>query len=97
MIAEQLSVAGSLGRARMSPMGLPFDSRQIREFEFGAGGRRLGCKFLPDGSMLFVHETQIDREIEQIIASLGASTEGLSDACKNLAGITQACHCQSCS
>jgi len=61
-------------------MSLPFDAQQVREyaFEFGAGGNRLGCKFLlDDGSLLFVNESQITPEIEQFIASLGSPTIGL--------------------
>jgi hypothetical protein len=62
-------------------MALPFHSTHFRayEIEFGAGGQRLGCKFLlDDGSILFVHESQITSEIEQLIASLGSPTEGLT-------------------
>ena len=65
----------------MSLMSLPFDSRRIRayEFEFAVNGDRLGCKLLlDDGSLLFVHETEINPEIEQVIASLGSSTKGLA-------------------
>ena len=61
-------------------MGLSFDTQRLRsyEIEHGAGGQRLGCKFLlDDGSLLFVHESQITAEIEQLIASLGSPTEGL--------------------
>ena len=52
-------------------MTLPFDPKRIRayEIEFGAGGQRLGCKFLlDDGSIVFVHESQITPEIESLIA-----------------------------
>ena len=62
-------------------MSLPFDSRSIRgyEFEYAVNGDRLGCKFLLDsGSLLFVHESEITPEIEQVIASLGSSTSGLT-------------------
>jgi hypothetical protein len=61
-------------------MGLPFDSKHFRGYEIdGAGGQRLGCKFLlDDGSLLFVHETQISPEVESLIASLGSPTEGLT-------------------
>ena len=48
-------------------MSLPFDAKRFRayEIEFGAGGDRLGCKFLlDDGSVLFVHESQITPEID---------------------------------
>ena len=58
----------------------PFDSKSLRayEVEFGANGQRLGCKFLSDdGSLLFVHESQITPEIESVIASLGSPTRGL--------------------
>lgn len=61
-------------------MSLPFDAQRVREyaFEFGAGGNRLGCKFiLDDGSSLFVNESQITPEIEQFISSLGSPTIGL--------------------
>jgi hypothetical protein len=61
-------------------MNLPFDPKRIRayEIEFGAGGQRLGCKFLlDDGSVLFIHESQITSEMEALIASLGSPTEGL--------------------
>jgi hypothetical protein len=47
--------------------------------EFGAGGQRLGCKFmLDDGSFLFVSESEITSEIETLMASLGSPTEGLT-------------------
>ena len=62
-------------------MSLPFDAKRVRayEFEFGAGGQRLGCKFLfDDGSLLFTHDLQITPEIEQFISSLGSPTEGLT-------------------
>jgi hypothetical protein len=62
-------------------MTLPFDPKRIRayEIEVGAGGQRLGCKFLlDDGSMVFVHESEITPEIEALMASLGSPTEGLS-------------------
>jgi hypothetical protein len=46
------------------------------EIEFGAGGNRLGCKFcLDDGSVLFVHESDITTEIESLIACLGSPTK----------------------
>ena len=62
-------------------MSLPFAPKRFRayEIEFGAGGQRLGCKFLlDDGSLLFVHESEITAEIEMLMASLGSPTEGLS-------------------
>jgi hypothetical protein len=44
-----------------------------------AGGQRLGCKFLvDDGSLLFVHESEITSEIETLMASLGSPTDGLT-------------------
>jgi hypothetical protein len=55
-------------------MDLPFDSKRIRgyEFEFGAGGNRLGCKLrVDDGSLLYILDSQITPEIEQFISSLG--------------------------
>jgi hypothetical protein len=61
-------------------MSLPFDPKRIRayEIEFGAGGNRLGSKFLlDDGSILFVHESQITPEIESLMASLGSPTDDL--------------------
>jgi hypothetical protein len=61
-------------------MNQPFDPKRFRayEIEFGAGGNRLGCKFLlDDGSLFVVHESQINSEIEALIASLGSPTEGL--------------------
>jgi hypothetical protein len=65
----------------MKAVSLPFDTKRVRayEFEFGAGGNRLGCKFLlDDGSLLFVNDSQIAPEIEQFISSLGPPTEGLT-------------------
>jgi hypothetical protein len=62
-------------------MSLPFDLKRIRayELEFGAGGQRLGCKFMvDDGSFLFVSESEITSEIETLMASLGSPTEGLT-------------------
>jgi len=62
-------------------MGLPFDSKRYRayEIEFGAGGQRLGCKFLlDDGSLLFVHESEITSEIDSLLVSLGSPTIGLT-------------------
>jgi hypothetical protein len=64
----------------ISRMALSLDPKRFRayEVEFGAGGQRLGCKFLlDDGSILFVHETQITPEIESLVASLGSPTVGL--------------------
>lgn len=61
-------------------MNLPFDAKRVREYEVesGAGGQRLGCKFrLDDGSMLFVHESQITPELEHFISSLGSPTAEL--------------------
>jgi hypothetical protein len=58
-------------------MSLPFDPKRVRayEFEFGAGGNRLGCKLrLDDGSNLFIHDSEITVEIEQFISSLGPPT-----------------------
>lgn len=60
-------------------MNLPLDPKRFRayEIEFGAGGQRLGCKFLlDDGSLLFVHESQITPEIESVMVSLGSPTVG---------------------
>ena len=64
-----------------SQTGLPFDPKRVRayEVELGAGGNRLGCKFLlDDGSLLFVHESQITSELEVVMASLGSPTERLT-------------------
>jgi hypothetical protein len=61
-------------------MTLPFDPKRIRayEIEVGAGGQRLGCKFLlDDGSLVFVHESEITPEIEGLMPSLGSPTVGL--------------------
>ena len=63
-------------------MSLPFDPKRSRayEIEFGAGGQRLGCKFLlDDGSLLFVHESEITHEIDSLMASLGSPTDGLTN------------------
>ena len=62
-------------------VSLPFSTNRFRayEIEFGAGGQRLGCKFLlDDGSFLFVHESEITSEIETLMASLGSPTDGLT-------------------
>jgi hypothetical protein len=58
---------------------LPAPSRfRAYDIEFGAGGNRLGCQFrLDDGSLLFVHESDITTEIESVIASLGSPTKAL--------------------
>ena len=64
----------------LKAMSLPFPPNRLRayEIEFGAGGQRLGCKFLlDDGSLLFVGESEITAEIEGLMASLGSPTEGL--------------------
>jgi hypothetical protein len=61
-------------------MSLQFAPNRFRayEIEFGAGGQRLGCKFLlDDGSLPYVNETQITSDIEQLMASLGSPTRGL--------------------
>jgi hypothetical protein len=61
-------------------MNLPFDPKRSRayEIEFGAGGQRLGCKFLlDDGSLRFVSESEITSEIEMLMASLGSPSQGL--------------------
>jgi hypothetical protein len=68
-------------------MCLPVDSKRFRayELEFGAGGQRLGCKFLlDDGSLLYVVESDITAEFEQLIASLGPPTAGLSQPWSSL-------------
>jgi hypothetical protein len=62
-------------------MSLPFAPNRFRAYEigFGAGGQRLGCKFLlDDGSLLFINESEITSEIETLMASLGSPTEGLT-------------------
>jgi len=67
-------------------MNLPVDPRRCRAYkiEFGAGGHRLGCKFLlDDGSLLFVHESQITSEIEALMASLGSPSERLMNGDPN--------------
>jgi hypothetical protein len=61
-------------------MSLTFAPNRFRAYqiEFGAGGQRLGCKFLlDDGSLLFVNESEITSEIETLMASLGSPTDGL--------------------
>jgi len=68
---------GKRGTIRQPPL---FDTKRIRayEFEFGAGGNRLGCKFqFDDGSLVFVHDSEVTPEIEQFISSLGSPTAGL--------------------
>jgi len=77
--------SGSNGQATSGcydeAVSLPFDTKRIRayELEFGAGGQRLGCKFLlDDGSLLFVGESEITSEIEGLMASLGSPTQGLT-------------------
>jgi len=80
-------VAGGEGEATAkscydTPMSLPFDGKRLRayEFEFGAGGQRLGCKFmLDDESIQFISEAEITPEIETLIASLGPQTSGLTN------------------
>lgn len=67
-------------------MALPFAPNRIRayEIEFGAGGQRLGCKFmLDDGMLLFVGESEITAEIESLMASLGSPTVGLTHGAPN--------------
>jgi hypothetical protein len=67
-------------------MTLPFDTKRFREYEieFGAGGQRLGCKFmLDDGTSLFVGESEITPEIESLMASLGSPTVGLAPGASN--------------
>ena len=64
----------------MIRMSLPFAPNRFRavEIKFGADGKRLGCKFvLDDGSLLYVHESEITAEIQSLIANLGSTTEGL--------------------
>jgi hypothetical protein len=64
----------------MISMSLSYESKRFRayEIEFGAGGNRLGCKFhVDDGSILFVHESQITLDIESLMASLGSPTGDL--------------------
>src|SRR5579863_10413620 len=62
-------------------MSLPFDAKRFRayEVEFSAGGDRLGCKFLlDDGSLVFIHESEITPEVEAVMASLGSPTDSLT-------------------
>jgi hypothetical protein len=62
-------------------MSLTCDSKRFRayEVEFNAGGDRLGCKFLlDDGSLLFIHESEITPEVEAVMASLGSPTHDLT-------------------
>jgi hypothetical protein len=61
----------------MISMVPPFAHNRIRayEVEFGAGGQRLGCKFmLDDSTFVFVGESEITPEIESLMASLGSPT-----------------------
>ena len=61
-------------------MSVPFAPNRFRayEIEFGAGGQRLGCKFLlDDGSLQFVSESEITPDIEMLMASLGSPSHGL--------------------
>lgn len=63
-------------------MSLPFDGKRLRayELEVGAGGQRLGPKFmLEDESIQSVGESEITPEIETLIASLGPQTLGLTN------------------
>lgn len=62
-------------------MSLTCDSKRFRayEVEFSAGGDRLGCEFLlDDGSLLFIHESEITPEVEAVMASLGSPTDDLT-------------------
>jgi hypothetical protein len=62
-------------------MGLPFDPERFiaYEIDINPGGHRLGCKFLlDDGSLLFLHESQITPEIKSLIVSLGPPIVGLA-------------------
>jgi hypothetical protein len=68
---------GAHGRCYHARMNPPFDPRRFRayEIEFDAGGNRLGCKFLlDDGSLLFIHESEITFENRALMASLGSAT-----------------------
>jgi hypothetical protein len=59
-------------------MNLPFDPKRIRSYkiDLGAAGQRLGCTFLFDeGSVVFVHESDITAEVESLMASLGSPTK----------------------
>ena len=69
----------------MIRMALPFAPNRFRAYEVdGAGGQRLGCKFLlDDGLLLYVHESEITPEIESVMASLGSPTVGLRDGTPN--------------
>jgi hypothetical protein len=63
-------------------MSSPFDGKRLRayELEIGAGGQRLGCKFMrDDGLIQFVSESEITPDIETLIASLGPQTVGLTN------------------
>jgi hypothetical protein len=74
-------LTGSLADNLHDIASLSAHSKRLRayEIEFGADQSRLGCNFLfDDGSLLFVHESQITSEIEALIASLGSPTEGLT-------------------
>jgi hypothetical protein len=74
-------VTGSLADNPRDSVSLCAHSKRLRayEIEFGADQSRLGCNFLfDDGSLLFVHESQITPEIEALMASLGSPAEGLT-------------------
>lgn len=78
-------------------MSLPFDPKRIRgyEFEFGAGGDRLGCTFrLEDGSHLFILDSQITPEIEQLISSFGPPDADQSAAKKHHSRTPESCEKQ---
>jgi hypothetical protein len=52
------------------------------------------CKFLlDDGSLLFVHESQITPEIESLMASLGSPTEGYSAAAQKVLDVKPRSDC----
>jgi len=74
-------LTGSLAKNPHDTVSLCTQSKRLRayEVEFGVDQSRLGCNFqFDDGSLLFVHESQITSEIEALMASLGSPTEGLT-------------------
>ncbi len=85
LVLRGRSAAASRGAPRRQcysfEMSLPFDAKRFRayEVEFSVGGDRLGCKFLlDDGSLIFIHESEITPEVEAVMASLGSPTDGLT-------------------
>ncbi len=78
-LGGEIKKASGGGRCYDTRMNLSFDPKGIRsyEIEFGAAGQRLGCTFhFDDGSLTFIHESEMTDEVESLMASLGSPTEG---------------------